>query len=250
MTLDAWLTALFPQGFSDESFEIAKILKGFDEHMQREMADGRIPQKWTDTELQWDPICNALFDHYSQTNTETLAWMLVKMVADRCHGQWRITGNGGRVPALEKLSDRNNWLFAIRARLGVVDGWIRQNKGEPYSKHLFEACSNPLLMLLSPKTNSWNGVTDRPMLYARIVEILNLPVSAEWLLALETLLNVDLLSDEGLKVIPTIETRWSQLSKKEQKVWGETEPLAVATLLQYIQQYALQVFQINRCFQG
>ena len=250
MTLDAWLTELFPQDFSDESFDIAKILKGFDEHMRREMADGRIPQKWTDTELQWDPICNALFDHYSQTNTERLAWMLVKMVADRSHGQWRITGNGGRVPALETLSNRNNWLFAIRARLGVVDGWIRQNNGVPYSKHLFEACSNPLLMLLSPKTTSWNGVTDRSMLYARIVEILDMPISVQWLLDLETFLKVDLLSDEGLGVIQNIEMRWSGLSRKEQKVWGETNPLAVGSLVQHIQHYAFQAFQINRCFQG
>ena len=92
---------------------------------------------------EWDSICTSLFDHASQTGDESLAWMLVKMVADRFHGQWRVEGNGGRVSALSDVQSREKWLFAVKARLGVVDGWLRQNGGRPYSRHLFEGNVKP-----------------------------------------------------------------------------------------------------------
>ena len=153
----AWLENVFPDGFSEDTFDISKLLKGFDQYMDREMSDGRIPSKWTDTELQWDPICNALFDHYSQTQTEQLAWMMLKMTSDRVHGQWRIAGNGGRRVKLDDWQNRRNWLFALKARLGVVDGWIRQNTNgkSSYSRFLFEGLSNPIVLLISPRATFW-----------------------------------------------------------------------------------------------
>ena len=205
--LREWLDTIFPTGFRDDDFDTSKILTGLKEHMPREMKDVRIPLNWTETELQWDSICTSLFDHASQTKEESLAWMLLKMVADRFHGQWRIEQNGGRVSALSDVQSRERWLFAIRARLGVVDGWLRQNGGRPYSRHVFEAMSNPILLTVSPRRSLWDLDPDEDVLqfYDRLVEILNVPVSGEWLQSVDTLLNVPLLSDAGVQAVDELE---------------------------------------------
>ena len=74
------LTQEFPDGFHDASFDISRILIGFEEHMPREIKDARIPMNWTETELQWDPICNALFDHASDGRRACL--MFVEMISE------------------------------------------------------------------------------------------------------------------------------------------------------------------------
>ena len=109
----------------------------------------------------------------------------------RFHGQWRVEGNGGRVSALSDVQSREKWLFAVKARLGVVDGWLRQNGGRPYSRHLFEAMSNPILLTVSPRRNLWDLDPDEDVLqfYDRLVDILNVPVSGEWLQSVDTLLS-------------------------------------------------------------
>ena len=41
--------------------------------------------------------------------------------------------------------------------------------------------------------------------YSRLVEILNLPVSGEWLQSVDTLLKTPLLSDAGLEAVDTLQ---------------------------------------------
>ena len=192
---------------------------------------------WTETELQWDPIWYSLFDHASQTGGEGLAWMFVKMISDRIHGQWRITGNGGRVSDLSVVQSRENWLFAMRARLGVVDGWLRQNGGRPYSKYLFEALSNPVLMTISPKRRLWNLEFDEDvqLFYERLVDVLNLPVSSEWLQSIDSLLQVSIFSDAGAQRVDDIQNAISQASKREHKRWSQSDPVALQTVLRHAQ---------------
>ncbi len=249
--LSEWLQVQFPNGFSDDAFDVSKLLKGFEEHMGREMADGRIPSKWTDTELQWDAICNALFDHYTATQSEQLAWMLVKLVSDRMHGQWRCTGNGGRRSDLEDWQSRHNWLFALKARLGVVDGWIRQNGEHAYSKHLFEALSNPVLGL-SPKTDWWglSKDVDSILLYQRLATSLELSVDGQWLLSVESALGVSLLSDAGVEAVQNWESHCQTLSRKSQKMWATTHPVALQTIVQFVQRHAYKAHAINRLLKG
>lgn len=250
--LSEWLQTQFPNGFSDDVFDISKLLKGFEEHMGREMSDGRIPSKWTDTELQWDAICNALFDHHTATQTEQLAWMLVKLVSDRIHGQWRCIGNGGRRSELETWQRRQNWLFALRARLGVVDGWMRQNGEYAYSTHLFEALSNPVLLLLSPKTDWWDlpKDNDSTLQYQRLATSLGLSVDADWLLSVESVVGVSLLSDAGTEAIESWDAHFQNLSKKAQKMWATTDPVALQTIVQFVQRYAYKADVINRLWNG
>ena len=252
LELQDWLDTIFPNGFRDDGFDTSKVLTGLKEHMPREMKDVRIPMNWTDTELQWDSICTSLFDHASQTGDESLAWMLVKMVADRFHGQWRVDGNGGRVSALSDVQSRERWLFAVKARLGVVDGWLRQNGGRPYSRHLFEAMSNPILLTVSPKRSLWNVDPNEDVLqlYSRLVEILNLPVSGEWLQSVDTLLKTPLLSDAGLEAVDTLQDAISTLPKRDQKRWKQSDPVAVQTILKHVQKQALCAYTINRCWSG
>ena len=250
--LSDWLSQVFPSGFHDADFDISRILTGFEEQMTREIKDAQIPMKWTETELQWDPICNALFDHASQTGDEGLAWMFVKMIADRVHGQWRITDNGGRVSDLSVVQSRENWLFAMRARLGVVDGWLRQNGGRSYSKHVFEALSNPVLMTLSPRRRLWtlDLEEDVQMFYERLVNVLNLPVSSEWLQSMDSLLQVSIFSDAGVQRVDEIQKVISQASKSDQKRWGKSDPMALQTILRYAQQQTLSAHIINLCWRG
>ena len=252
-----WLENVFPRGFVEDDFDVSKLLKGFDEYMDKEMGDGRVPSKWTDTELQWDPICNALFDHYSQTLTEQLAWMMMKMISDRIHGQWRIQGNGGRRANLDDWQNRRNWLFALKARLGVVDGWIRQNgNGASYSPFLFEGLSNPILLLISPRSILWEddgvyGSTEPNVkVYHKIVEVLELPISAEWLVSMEDLLEIRIFSREGQEAIRDLKQIWSTFSEKQLKYWADTNPTAVQTLLSHLQYQAHQAHCINRCLMG
>ena len=252
-----WLGTVFPEVFSDDAFDISKLLQGFDDYMEREMADGRIPSKWTDTELQWDPICNALFEHYSQTQTETLAWMMLKMTSDRVHGQWRIQGNGGRRVKLDEWQNRRNWLFALKARLGVVDGWIRQNdSGASYSRFLFEGLSNPIVLLISPRAIVWEedsvyGRTEPNLkVYQKIIEVLELPISTEWLVSMEDLLKVRMFSREGQETVCNLDQVWSTLSKKQLKYWSDTNPKAVQNLLSHLQYQVHQAHCINRCLTG
>ena len=250
--LSDWLTQVFPSGFRDGDFDYSRILTGFEEHMPREIKDVRIPMNWTETELQWDPICNSLFDHAVQTSGEGLAWMFVKMVSDRIHGQWRITGNGGRVSDLSIVKSRENWLFAMRARLGVVDGWLRQNGGRPYSKYLFEALSNPVLMTISPQRRLWNLdlEEDVQMFYKRLVEVLNLPVSSEWLQSIDSLLQVSIFSDDGIQKVNDIQGVISRASKSEQKRWGQSDAVALQTILCHAQQKTSMAYIINQCWRG
>ena len=250
--LQEWLTQMFPTGFRDADFDIARILTGLEEHMPREMKDGRIPMSWTETELQWDSICNALFDHASRTGGEGLAWMLVKMIADRIHGQWRITGNGGRVSALSDLQTLENWLFAMRSRLGVVDGWLRQNNGTSYSKHVFAALSNPVLLTLSPRRKLWNLNPNEDMhtLYERLVELLNLPVSGEWLQSIETLIQAPLLSDAGVDKVNTLQESLAGASRKDKKRWLNSDPVALQTILTHVQQQTFCARTINLYWLG
>ena len=248
--LQTWLNQLFPTGFRDTDFDTSRLLTGFEEYMPREMKDVQIPMRWTETELQWDPICNVLFEHASQTEEESLAWMFIKMIADRIHGQWRIAGNGGRVSALSEFQPRANWLFAMKARLGVVDGWLRQNGRLPYSKHLFEALSNPVLMTLSPKRTLWNLDSDEDvaMFYERLVEILNLPVSGEWLKSVDGVLQVPLLSDAGFAGVEAMEESISTAPKREQKRWSKSDPVALQTILRHVQQQTFCAHAINLCW--
>ena len=250
--LQDWLSQTFPTGFRDADFDTSRILTGFQEHMFREMKDARIPMNWTDTELQWDSICNCLFDHASGTGDESLAWMLVKMVADRIHGQWRIDGNAGRVLDLSDVQSRDRWLFAIRARLGVVDGWLRQNSGKPYSRHVFEALSNPVLLTISPRRRLWNLDPDEDvgMLYDRLVEILNVPVSGEWLQSVETLLQIPLLSDAGIEGVSNLQTILSEAPKSEQKRWQGSDSAAIQTILRHVQQQTSCAHAINLCWRS
>jgi hypothetical protein len=250
--LSDWLNQVFPNGFRDTDFDVSRILTGFEEHMPREIKDARIPMNWTETELQWDPICNSLFDHVSQTGEEALGWMFVKMISDRIHGQWRITGNGGRVSDLSVLQYRKNWLFAMRARLGVVDGWLRQNGSRPYSKYLFEALSNSVLMTISPKRRLWNLELeeDVQMFYGRLVDVLNLPVSSEWLQSIDSLLQVSVFSDVGVQRVDDIQSVISQASKREQKRWGQSDVVALQTVLRHAQQKTLTAHVINQCWIG
>ena len=250
--LSKWLTHVFPAGFHDADFDISRILTGFEEHMPREIKDERIPMRWTETELQWDPVCNALFDHVSQTGEESLAWMVVKMVADRIHGQWRIAGNGGRVSVLSDAKAQANWLFAMRARLGVVDGWLRQNQAQPYSRYLFEAISNPVLMTLSPRRKFWNLnlEDDVEMFYERLVTVLDLPVSSKWLQSIDSLLDVSTLSDSGILRVETMNQLLTNAPKSEQKKWSQSDPVALQTILKQVQQKTLSADLINRCWMG
>lgn len=220
--------------------------------MNREMNDSRIAMKWTETELQWDSICTALYNHASQSQTEALAWMYVKLVADRIHGQWRISGNGGRVSGLSDPKFQQNWLLAIKARLGVVDGWARQNGGAPYSKYLFEALSNPVLLNLSPKTSMWNPAKDEDctLLYERLVSVLQLPVSVEWLKGVDQLLQCSILSDEAASKIVDFESMLNAASKKHRKQWQESDPKAVQTIVQYVQRNVSSAHFVNQCLLG
>jgi len=251
-TLETWLLQVFPEPFSDDHFDIGKILSGFEEHMPREVKDSRIPMNWTETELQWDPICNGLFDHASQTGGEQLAWMLVKLVADRIHGQWKVQGNGGRHSALSDLKSRENWLFAIRARLGVVDGWLRQNGQEPYSRYLFEALSNPVLLNIAPKTTLWgldigNDATD---LYDRLVEIMGLQISSQWLKSVELLIETSILSDLGVSKVTNLTATVETAPKREQKRWQGSSIVAMQTILQALQQQVYAAHIINQTLLG
>ena len=250
--LQEWLGEVFPTGFRDTDFDISRILTGLEEHMPREMKDARIPMNWTETELQWDSICNALFDHAAQTKNEGLAWMLVKMVADRIHGQWRIDGNGGRVSALSDVRARERWLFAIKARLGVVDGWLRQNGGSLYSKYIFEALSNAVLLTVSPKRRLWNldPTEDVSMFYERLSEILNLPVSGEWLQSVETLIQAPLLSDAGAEKVNVLLDCISMASKRDQKRWKDSDPVAMQTILKHVQRQTFCAHTINLCLRS
>lgn len=251
-TLQTWLRQVFPQPFIDGHFDIGKILSGFEEHMPREMKDSKIPMNWTETELQWDPICNALFDHASQTGGEQLAWVLVKLVADRIHGQWKVQGNGGRHSALSDMKSRGNWLFAIRARLGVVDGWLRQNGQEPYSRYMFEALSNPVFLNIAPKTTLWglgdgNDATD---LYDRLVDIMQLPISSQWLQEVEALIEAPILSDLGVSKVTHLTAVVESAPKREQKRWKGSSMLAMQTILQSIQQQVYAAYIINQTLLG
>ena len=244
-TLKNHLEQCFPDGVQPIQFDLGKLLKGLDEHMEREIEDGRIPQKWTDTELQWDSVCNGLFEHYTMSQGEQLAWLLLWLASDRCHGLWRIPGNGTRRPSLEKLKGWRNWSFALRARLGVVDGWIRRNQTQPYSKALFEGFANPLLMCMSPRTQLWNGAKSQVSLYERVVGLYDLPVSAEWLGELDQMLNCAWLSDEGVTALQSLPKILADLPKKQRNAWGNTEPLAVQALLSPIQKDAMNAMEFN-----
>lgn len=252
ITLENWLQQVFPSSFSDDHFEIGKILSGFEEHMPREMKDSRIPMNWTETELQWDPICNALFDHASQTGGEQLAWMLVKLVADRIHGQWKVQGNGGRHSALSDLNSRGNWLFAIRARLGVVDGWLRQNGQEPYSRYLFEALSNPVFLNIAPKTTLWglDNSNDATDLYDRLVDFMELPISSQWIQEVDTFIGTSILSDVGILKVTNLTVSFEAAPKRVQKRWNGSSLVAMQTILQAIQQQVYAAHSINQTLLG
>lgn len=251
-SLESWLNQVFPVPFADAHFDIAKLLSGFEEHMAREIKDVRIPINWTETELQWDPICSALFDHASQTGGEQLAWMLVKLVADRIHGQWKVQGNGGRYSVLSDAQSRENWLFAIRARIGVVDGWLRQNGQGAYSRYLFEALSNPVLLNIAPKTTLWDldGASDTKDLYDRLVDVMQLPVSSPWLREVDKVTGVSMLSELGQQKVADLTAVMETVPKRERKRWQGTSIVAMQTVLQDIQKQVYSAHIINRALLG
>ena len=150
------------------------------------------------------------------------------------------------------LYSLEGWLFAMRARLGVVDGWLRQNGGVPYSKHLFEALLNPVLMTISPKRRLWNVELEEDvhMFYERLVDVLNLPVSSEWLQSIDSLLQVSIFSDAGVQRVDDIQGVISQASKREQKRWEQSDAVALQTVLRHAQQQTLMAHIVNQCWIG
>lgn len=230
--LSSFLTEMFPSSTKLSEWNLEGLFKGLDTNLDREMKDGSIPSKWSDSELQWDPICTDLYAHASQTGSESLAWVLLLLVSDRCHGLWRIPRNGRRNNALTEMENWNRAMFAMRARLGVVDGWLRRNESTPYSQTLFEAFQNRAVCTLSPKTELWNNtLTDRRPFYERLLEALRPSLNIEHLLLLEDSMTCSIFGDDGVQKIHQIEQIIQDLPKKQRKLWVDIDPIAIRTLV-------------------
>ena len=139
MTLELWLRDLFPEGCQWLEFDIEPLTNGLDANLDREIKDSKMPFKWTETELQWESIINALYNHHCANHNEQLPWVMLWLLVERTNGLWRLEQAGGRTMGLQTISHWRSAMFCMRARLGVVDTWIKQQGGVAYSKWLYEA---------------------------------------------------------------------------------------------------------------
>ena len=88
------------------------------------------------------------------------------------------------------------------------------------------------------------------MFYERLVDVLNLPVSSEWMQSMDSLLQASIFSEVGVQRVNDIQDVISQASKAEQKRWGQSEPVALQTILKYAQGQTFSAHIINRCWAG
>jgi hypothetical protein len=249
--LSILLTEMFPSTTKFSEWNVEGLLKGLDTNLEREMKDGSIPSKWSDSELQWDPICTDLYEHANQTGSESLAWVLLLLVADRCHGLWRVPRNGRRHNALIEMDNWNRAMFAMRARLGVVDGWLRRNDSKPYSQHVFQAFRNRAVCTLSPKTELWNNtLMDRRPFNERMLDALQSPLNIDHFLLLEDSIGCSVFGDDGVQKIQQIESIIQGLPKKQRKLWTDIDPIAVRSLVVPMQQDVQMAQIINAAWKN
>ena len=88
------------------------------------------------------------------------------------------------------------------------------------------------------------------MFYERLVDVLNLPVSSEWLQSIDSLLQVSIFSDAGVQRVDDIQGVISQASKREQKRWEQSDAVALQTVLRHAQQQTLMAHIVNQCWIG
>lgn len=244
--LSMHLHSMFPTDVRLCDWPIEGLLKGLDTSLEREMKDGTIPEKWTVSELQWDPICNTLYEHVVQHDSEVLAWVLLWLISDRCHGLWRIPNNGTRHHGLTDLDNWNRLMFAMRARLGVVDGWLRRNESSPYTRDLFVAYTNVCLCMVSPKIDLWNSTgSDRTMINARILSRLHTPLNARHVQLFEEHFECSLFGDTGRQKILKLEEEIQGMPKMQQNMWADIDPIAFRTLVLSIQQDVHMAHMLN-----
>ena len=211
------LAEMFPSTTKLSEWNLEGLIKGLDTNLEREMTDGSIPSRWSDSELQWDPICNDLYEHANRTGTESLAWILLLLVSDRCHGLWRVPRNGHRNNAFMEMANWNRAMFAMRARLGVVDGWLRRNDSIPYSQILFQAFKNRAICALSPKTELWNNTSiDRRAFNERLLDALQPSLNIEHVLLIEDSMGCSLFSDDGVQKMQQIDQIFKTCPRKAQ----------------------------------
>ena len=79
---------------------------------------------------------------------------------------------------------------------------------------------------------------------------MNLPVSGEWLQTVETLIQTPLLSDAGIERVSTLQTVLSESPKREQKLWQDSDPEAMQTILRHVQQQTFCAHAINLCWRS
>ena len=83
MTLKEWLYNLFPNGCEWSNYDVSQFVSGMDSTIGREIKDSKIPLKWTNSELQWEPIINELYNHRNSNLNEQLAWVLLWLMVKR-----------------------------------------------------------------------------------------------------------------------------------------------------------------------
>ena len=241
-----FLAEMFPSTTKLSEWNLEGLIKGLDTNLEREMTDGSIPGRWSDSELQWDPICNDLYEHANRTGTESLAWILLLLVSDRCHGLWRVPRNGHRNNTFVEMDNWNRAMFAMRARLGVVDGWLRRNDSTPYSQMLFQAFKNRAICTLSPKTELWNNTSiDRRAFNERLLDALQPSLNIEHVLLIEDSMGCSLFSDDGVQKMQQIDQIVQNLPKKKGKLWTDIDPIAVRTLVVPMQRDVQLAHTIN-----
>ena len=91
---------------------------------------------------------------------------------------------------------------------------------------------------------------DVHLFYERLVDVLNLPVSSEWLQSIDSLLQVSIFSDAGIQGVDDIQGVISHASKRDQKRWGKSDAVALQTVLRHAQQKTSMAHIINQCWIG
>ena len=109
-----------------------------------------------------------------------------------------------------------------------------------------------MLLTVSPKRRLWNldPTEDVSMFYERLSEILNLPVSGQWLQSVETLIQAPLLSDTGAEKVNALLDCISMASKRDQKRWKDSDPVAMQTILKHVQRQTFCAHTINLCLRS